>query len=64
MSMIFVIIVVILVFLIIFQIAKASEYVAVLKGEERARKENNKVNGFFMIAFLTADRKQARLRYG
>jgi len=52
--MIFVIIVVILVFLIIFQIAKASEYVAVLKGEERARKENNKVNGFFMIAFLIA----------
>ena len=52
MSMIFVIAVIILVFLIIFQIAKASEYVAVLKGEERARKENNKVNGFFMIAFL------------
>ncbi|HRI20627.1 MAG TPA: cytochrome c oxidase subunit II [Panacibacter sp.] len=54
MSMIFIIVVVILVFLIIFQIAKASEYVAVLKGEERARKENNKINGFFMIAFLLA----------
>ncbi len=52
--MIFVITVVILVFLIIFQIAKASEYVAVLKGEDRARKENNKINGFFMIAFLIA----------
>jgi len=41
-------------FLIIFQITKASEYVAVLKGEERSRKEQNKVNGFFMIGFLIA----------
>lgn len=54
MSFFFVIAVIILVFLIIFQIAKASEYVAVLKGDERARKENNKINGFFMIAFLIA----------
>ena len=30
-------------FLITFQIAKASEYVAVLRGEERARKQTNKV---------------------
>jgi cytochrome c oxidase subunit 2 len=54
MSFFFVIAVIILVFLIIFQIAKASEYVAVLKGESRARKDNNKLNGFFMIAFLVA----------
>jgi cytochrome c oxidase subunit II len=54
MSFFFVIAVIILVFLIIFQIAKASEYVAVLKGEDRSRKENNKINGFFMIAFLIA----------
>jgi len=52
MSTFFTIAVIVLVFLIIFQIAKASEYVAVLKGEEKSRKENNKVNGFFMIAFL------------
>jgi cytochrome c oxidase subunit 2 len=52
MSTFFTIAVIGLVFLIIFQIAKASEYVAVLKGEEKSRKENNKVNGFFMIAFL------------
>ena len=52
MSTFFTIAVIALVFLIIFQIAKASEYVAVLKGEEKSRKENNKVNGFFMIAFL------------
>lgn len=54
MSTFFTILVIILVFLIIFQIAKASEYVGVLKGEERARKEQNKVNGFFMLAFLIA----------
>jgi cytochrome c oxidase subunit 2 len=48
----FIIAVLILLFVIIFQIAKASEYVAVLKGEERSRKQNNKINGFLMIAFL------------
>jgi cytochrome c oxidase subunit II len=54
MSAFFVIAVIVLVFLVIFQIAKASEYVAVLKGEERAHKQNNKINGFLMIAFLIA----------
>jgi len=44
--------VIILVFLIIFQISKASEYVAVLKGEAQQRKATNKVNGFLMISFL------------
>jgi len=50
--MFFIIAVIVLVFLIIFQIAKASEYVAVLKGEERGRKQQNKVNGFLMVGFL------------
>ena len=44
--------VIVLVFVVIFQIAKASEYVAVLKGEEQNRKQTNKINGFLMIAFL------------
>ncbi len=44
--------VIVLVFIVIFQIAKASEYVSVLKGEENSRKQNNKINGFLMIAFL------------
>jgi len=44
--------VIVLVFLIIFQIAKASEYVAVLKGEAESRKHTNKINGFLMIGFL------------
>jgi cytochrome c oxidase subunit 2 len=43
-----------LIFLVIFQISKASEYVSILKGEEKSRKQNNRINGFFMIAFLIA----------
>jgi cytochrome c oxidase subunit 2 len=39
-------------FLVTFQIAKASEYVAVLRGEEKARKQSNKVNAFLLLAFL------------
>lgn len=41
-----------LIFIVIFQIAKASEYVSLLKGEEVSRKQNNKINGFLMVAFL------------
>lgn len=48
----FIIAIVVLVFLVIFQISKASEYVSILKGEEKSRKQNNKINGFLMIAFL------------
>jgi cytochrome c oxidase subunit 2 len=39
-------------FLITFQIAKASEYVAVLRGEEKSKKQTNKVNAFMLLAFL------------
>jgi len=39
-------------FLITFQIAKASEYVAVLRGEEKARKQSNRVNAFMLLIFL------------
>jgi len=41
-----------LIYVVIFQIAKASEYVSNLKGEEHSRKQNNKINGFLMIVFL------------
>jgi cytochrome c oxidase subunit 2 len=41
-----------LVFIVIFQIAKASEHVSILKGEEASRKQNNKINGALMIVFL------------
>jgi cytochrome c oxidase subunit 2 len=39
-------------FLITFQIAKASEYVAILRGEERTRKQTNKINAFLLLSFL------------
>src|SRR5674476_1630806 len=48
----FLIAIIVLIFLVIFQISKASEYVSVLKGEEKTRKQNNRINGFLMIAFL------------
>lgn len=43
---------IILVFVVVFQIAKASEYVSVLKGEEKSRAQNNRINAFLMLAFL------------
>lgn len=39
-------------FLITFQIAKASEYVSILKGEKKAFEQNNRINGFLMVVFL------------
>ncbi len=41
-----------MIFLVIFQIAKASEYVSVLRGEKKAREQANKINAFLMLAFL------------
>lgn len=48
----FVIAIVLMIFLLIFQIAKASEYVSILKGEEKSRKQTNRINGFLLVAFL------------
>ena len=48
----FLVAIVIMIFVVIFQIAKASEYVSVLKGEEKTRKQNNRINGFMLISFL------------
>jgi cytochrome c oxidase subunit 2 len=50
----FIIAILVLGFLITFQIAKASEYVAVMRGEEKSRKQTNKINGFMMLVFLAA----------
>lgn len=44
--------IVVMVFLVIFQIAKASEYVSILKGEKKSREQSNRINGFLMLAFL------------
>jgi len=52
MSTIFLLLILLLGFLITFQIAKASEYVGVLKGEKKNFEQNNRINGFLMMAFL------------
>ncbi len=52
MSSTWIVIALILGFLIVFQIAKASEYVAILRGEERTRKESNRINAFLLLVFL------------
>jgi cytochrome c oxidase subunit 2 len=52
MSLILSVTIIVFIFVVIFQIAKASEYVSILKGEEASRQQNNKINGFLMIAFL------------
>jgi cytochrome c oxidase subunit 2 len=48
----FIIAILLLGFLITFQIAKASEYVTIMKGEENSRKQTNKINGFMLLVFL------------
>ena len=52
MSNVFIILILLLGFLITFQIAKASEYVSILKGEKKALLQQNRINGFLMIVFL------------
>ena len=52
MTMFLITAVTVLIFLVIFQIAKATEYVGILKGEEKSRKESNKINGLLMVVFL------------
>lgn len=52
MKELFLIAITVMIFVIIFQISKASEYVSVLKGEEKSRKQNNKINAFMLVSFL------------
>ncbi|HTS43295.1 MAG TPA: cytochrome c oxidase subunit II [Puia sp.] len=52
MSTVFLLLILLLGFLITFQIAKASEYVGILKGEKKNFAQNNRINGFLMIVFL------------
>lgn len=54
MSTFFIIAILVIGFLITFQIAKASEYVAVLRGEDKTRKQTNKINAFLLLVFLIA----------
>lgn len=39
-------------FVITVQIARASEFVSVIRGEEKSRKESNRINAFLLLAFL------------
>jgi cytochrome c oxidase subunit 2 len=41
-----------LVLVVGFQIAKASEYVAMIRGFENSRKQSNRINGLLMLVFL------------
>lgn len=52
MSNFWIIAILVLGFLITFQIAKASEYVSILRGEEKARKQSNRINAFMLLIFL------------
>ena len=52
MSGYFILAILALAFIVTFQIAKASEYVSVLKGEEKAFRQNNRVNAFMFVIFL------------
>src|SRR5450432_1788365 len=52
MSTYFLLAILLLGFIITFQIAKASEYVGILKGEKKNNEQNNRINGFLMIIFL------------
>lgn len=52
MTTIFIIVILLLGFLITFQIAKASEYVGVLKGEKKSFEQNNRINAFLLLIFM------------
>ncbi len=52
MQTLFIVVILLLGFLITFQIAKASEYVSVMRGEEKSRKQNNRINAFLLLVFL------------
>jgi len=52
MSGYFILIVLVLAFVLVFQISKASEYVSVLKGEEKSFKQTNRINAFLFILFM------------
>jgi len=52
MSGYFILAILVLAFIVVFQIAKASEYVSVLKGEEHTFQQNNRINAFLFLVFL------------
>jgi len=43
---------IVLVFVIIYQIAKASEYATILRGEEKVNKQTNKMLAWLLVIFF------------
>lgn len=41
-------------FIITIQIARATEFVSIIQGEERTRKQSNRINAFLLLVFLFA----------
>jgi len=52
MTTFWILVVLLLGFLVVFQIAKATEYVSILKGEDKSRRDTNRINAFLLLAFL------------
>lgn len=52
MSVLLAITAILMLFVVIFQVAKAGEYVSILRGKEKAFRDSNRLNGRLMIAFL------------
>jgi len=52
MTMFLTITAIVLIFLVIFQISKANEYLSIIKGEEKSRKIGNKINAYLMLGFM------------
>ncbi len=44
--------IVVLIFVIIFQVSRSNEIVSVLRGEDKTRNQNNKINAYMLISFL------------
>jgi cytochrome c oxidase subunit II len=42
----------VMIFVIIFQVSRSSEIVSILKGEDKTRNQNNKINAYMLISFL------------
>lgn len=52
MSGLLIVITVVLILIVVIQISKVSEYVAVLRGKDKAQEHSNKLNAGLMLAFL------------
>ncbi len=54
MTTVLVVLAVVMFALVIFQLAKTTEFVAILRGEDKTRLESDRINSRLMMAFLIA----------